>query len=417
MKHLSADIIVVGGGAAGMMAAIVAAREGKKVIILEHADQFGKKILATGNGRCNFTNTVQGISFYRSEEPMFVEPALHTFDAEAAIRFFHELGILSVAREGYCYPRNMQASAIRNVLMRELELLGVQRLTDIGIRRIAKNKQSFEVETKTGNLVSKKVILATGGKADPKSGSDGSGYIYAKQLGHSITDTAPALVPLVSDAGWLKEVKGVRQNACVSLFINQNFTASDTGEVQFADYGISGIPVFQISRFASLALNKGYAVEVKIDFIPELDGVKLREWLKTTFSFSKNNISLKQVLNGVVNQKLAEMLSQKIPFADHIVSSLSKKQLDKMLEKAAVLLKETVITVTGTKSFAQAQVTAGGVSTKEVCSHTMESRLVEGLYFAGEILDVDGMCGGYNLQWAWMSGYVAGKHAAQYIKR
>ena len=413
MKNQFTDIIVVGGGAAGMMAAITAARAGAGVMILEHNDVLGKKILATGNGRCNFTNSEQGDKFYRSDSPAFVLPSLSLFDARNTIQFFENLGIMTAERNGYYYPRTMQASAIRNALLNELDLLNVKVLTDVGIRQIRKEKGSFIFDTKSGVFSSRKCILATGGKADPKSGSDGSGYIYAKQLGHHLTETVPALVPLVSDAEWLKSVKGVRQDARVSLYIDGDYIFSDHGEVQFTDYGISGIPVFQISRYAAKALVHQRQTSVSIDFVPDLDFEAVRDWILECVNHYKSSGTIAVVLGGMVNQKIADMILERLPFAKTVFSDMSQKQILMQAQKAAELLKHTEISITGTKPFAQAQVTAGGIVVDQVDSYTMESKVLSGLYFAGEVLDVDGMCGGYNLQWAWASGFLAGKNAAE----
>lgn len=417
MKNTVYDIVVVGGGASGMMAAITAARGNKRVLILEHMEVLGKKILATGNGRCNFTNTIQGPDFYRSGSPAFVMPSLNVFSATDTISFFEELGVMVTDRAGYCYPRTMQASLIRNVLLAELDRLGVKILTQIGIRQIKKAVDAFLIETKSGNYMAKRVILAAGGKADPKSGSDGSGYIYAKQLGHSLTETVPALVPLISNAGWLKEAKGVRQDARVTVYIQDEAIFSDQGEVQFTDYGISGIPVFQISRFAAKALFELKKVTVSIDFVPDLTREELTTWIEDRLSHYQKLGSCFDILCGIMNQKLVSALKSKIAFLNSSLYELSEKQKKKMIDMAVSALKDTKIDITDTKPFMQAQVTAGGVDVASVEPATMESKLVKGLYFAGEILDVDGMCGGYNLQWAWTSGFIAGTHAARSLDR
>ena len=409
MSMVRMDVIVVGGGASGMMAAIAAAREGCRVCILEHKEMPGKKILATGNGRCNFTNTVQGCECYRGTTPAFVLPALKGFGAQDAVAFFRSLGVLSQEKNGYYYPRTMQASAIRNGLLEELSALGVKIYCDIGIRSITKKNGVFYFETKTGVYGSEICILASGGKASPKSGSDGSGYIYAKGFGHTCTSVLPALVPLLSGEQWLKRTAGVRAWAGVTLFTEGVQTVSDTGEVQFTDYGISGIPVFQISRYAAKALDEQKTVCVSVDFLPEIDERELYDFLNECLKRkgrrkkirTENNVSVKKNLSGLVNEKIADVLADTIPL-----------QPDVLCRK----LKDTRISISGTKSFQQAQVTAGGICTDEICEHSMESKLVKGLYFAGEIIDIDGMCGGYNLQWAWSSGYCAGRHGAQSVK-
>ncbi len=413
MKNSLMDVIVVGGGASGLMAGITAAKNGCKVLILEHNDAPGKKILATGNGRCNFTNLKQGLAYYRSESPAFVMPSLTTFSALDTIGFFESLGIMTTEKNGYCYPRTMQASAIRNVLLQEAKRLQITILCGVGIRKIEKKNSYFIFDTKSGTYKGKKCIIATGGKADPKSGSDGSGYIYVKQLGHSLTTIVPALVPLVSDAKWLKNVKGVRQDASVTLYINENIAVSDQGEVQFTDYGISGIPVFQISRFAAKALTEQNNVKVSIDFVPDHTPEELNKWILLQIDRCKSIGSLEEILSGIINQKIAAVIASNLPFDNQKFSSISAKQRIILAEQTVKQLKETTIIITDIKSFLQAQVTAGGISTTEINPLTMESKLVSNLYFAGEVIDVEGMCGGYNLQWAWSSGYVAGTNAAK----
>lgn len=416
MKEAWIDIIVVGGGASGLMAAISAAKEGAKVVVLEHMDVPAKKILATGNGRCNYTNTVQGKQFYRSDSPDFVMPSLTKFSEKDATAFFHNLGVMTVEKNGYCYPRTLQASIVRNALLKELERLQVTVKCDVGIRKIEKGRDGFVFDTKSGTFKSKSVILATGGKADPKSGSDGSGYIYAKSFGHTVTPTTPALVPLIGNADWLKATKGVRQEASVTLYINNENVTADKGEVQFTDYGLSGIPVFQISRFATMALSRKESVQVVIDFVPDVSFDGLKDWIQAQIDKYQMTGTIVSVLSGIVNQKIADVMGPKLPFANQPFAKLSAKQRQMLIEKCIELLKETVVPITDCKSYAQAQVTAGGISTLEIHPDTMESKLVPGLFFAGEIIDVDGMCGGYNLQWAWSSGNVAGKFAAIYSR-
>ncbi len=421
MSTLRMDVIVVGGGASGMMAAIAAAKEGCRVCILEHKEMPGKKILATGNGRCNFTNKVQGCECYRGTTPAFVLPALKQFGASDTAAFFLSLGVLPQEKNGYYYPRTMQASAIRNALLEELSVLGVDIHCDIGIRSITKKNGIFYFETKTGIYSSKICILAAGGKASPKSGSDGSGYIYAKGFGHTCTTVLPGLVPLLSGERWLKQTAGVRAWAGVTLLARGEQIVSDIGEVQFTDYGISGIPVFQISRYAAKALDEQKDVSVSVDFLPEIEAGELFRLLNKRMNEGgrrkeagkslkeewagddqkRKRVFVKKILSGLVNEKIADVLADTVPLEPDV---LCRK------------IKETKISISGTKSFHQAQVTAGGICTHEICEYTMESKLVKGLYFAGEIIDIDGKCGGYNLQWAWSSGYCAGRHGAQWVK-
>ena len=392
-KQKPYDIMIIGAGAAGLTAAITAAHTGARVLVLEHMEEPAKKILSTGNGRCNFTNSGQGSGCYKSSDPAFVVPD-YTYDFQRTIDFFRDvLHIFSKERYGYYYPRNESAAAVRDALVRTAQDAGARILTGIGIRSIRKEDGIFTADTKQGVFIARSCILACGGKAFPKSGSDGSGYIYAKQLGHTVIDPVPALVPLLADlkkAAWLKAAAGVRTDAKVTLFIDGKEAASDTGRLQLTDYGLSGIPVFQISGPAARALHEGRSVTVEIDFLPEYTAADL------TAAFEKAE-NASALLNGLLHPKLVQAL-------------FGKKEPD--THAFIQQLKQTMVPVIGTKSFAQAQTTAGGISLSEINLNSLESKSISGLYFAGEILDIDGICGGYNLQWAFASGMRAAESAA-----
>lgn len=406
------DVIVVGGGASGLISAIFAARAGADVTILDHHPVSCKKILSTGNGKCNFTNQMQGSSCYRCDDPAFVMHALEKFSADDTVAFFRSLGVLSKTRNGYYYPRTGQASTIRDALLMEAERLHIRILNEIGIRNIKKNGSGFIIQTKTGNFSAQNCILATGGKAAPKTGSDGSGYIYAMQMGHTVSETLPALVPLLSNERWLKSTAGVRCDASVALLIDGKEIVSDLGELQMTDYGLSGIPVFQISRYASIALAQKRKVQVNIDFLPEIAETELKKMLSDLAERQGTDKNWYHILSGICNSKIAAMLCNKIKLSDDTVLKLPKKLFQKQLGQIVLQLKQTSVTIVGTKRFEQAQVTCGGIPIFEI-QEDMQSKFVPGLYFAGEIIDVDGICGGYNLQWAWTSGYIAGTNAAE----
>ncbi len=406
------DVIVIGGGASGLMAAISAAEKGAAVTILNHHPVPGKKLLSTGNGKCNFTNQKQGIEYYRSDDPAFVMRAIEQFGWEDSVDFFRELGVYAKSRDGYYYPRSGQASTIRNALLLEAERLHVRILNEIDIQRIRKNDTVFLIQTRNGRYTARRCILATGGKAAPKTGSDGSGYLYAIQMGHRICDPLPALVPMISGARWLRETAGVRCDGKISLFVDGELTASDTGEVQMTDYGISGIPVFQVSRFASVALAQKRKVSAKIDFIPEISADELRDGLKHLAARLGVCKNWYHILSGICNQKISAMICKKLRLSEEPVLRLSDQTRLRQVEDIVRQLKQTELTITGTRHLEQAQVTCGGVPLAEI-GPDMQSKKVPGLYFAGEILNVDGICGGYNLQWAWTSGRLAGIHAAE----
>lgn len=402
------DIIVVGGGASGLVAAISAARKKNKVLILEHKDKIAKKILATGNGKCNYTNTYYDDTVYRSDSPSFVLPVLEQFNVEQTIAFFEELGIYPKDRNGYLYPNSGQAQSILEVLRMEVERLKVEVVCEQHVAKVKKQKGGFVVETKETSYFGKRVILCTGGKANEKLGSDGSGYDLAKSFGHHMTPIVPALTALRSNMKCFKQVSGVRTDVALTLLVDGKKCATEAGELQLADYGISGIPVFQISRYATRALYEKQKVEVVVDFLPNLSFSETNELLMNRKQL-RGKKTVEKFLLGVLNSKLCAML---VGMSGLDKNRQSATLTNKELLALTTLIKKFVVTIDGANSFDKAQVCAGGVRTEELDPYTMESKLVKGLYLAGELVDVDGTCGGYNLQWAWSSGYVAGTHAS-----
>lgn len=412
-KNKSYDVVIIGGGAAGIMAAITAARCGVKTAIIEHKDRIGKKILSTGNGKCNYTNALQGIAYYRGDHPAFVLPVFEQFGLEETLKFFEEIGVYPKCRNGYYYPSSEQAAAVLEVLRMELDYRHVDVLTECELKGLIHQKNSILIDTGLGKMVTKKVILATGLLAAPKTGSDGSAFPYIEKLGHHFTDIVPALVALQGKQSFFKAIAGIRAEIQLEIYINQKKIAMESGELQLTDYGISGIPVFQISRYATKALAKKEKVYVLLDFMPKLTEEELLSLLKERFYKFGNGKTASEALIGLVNRKLGDVLLKEAGISLQIPSKdVSKEQLHKLV----IQLKSLRVDVVGSKTFEQAQVCAGGVDTGEVNNDTLESYLVPGVYFAGELLDIDGICGGYNLQWAWSSGYVAGFHAAKACK-
>lgn len=399
---------IIGGGASGMMAAITAASEGAHVILLEHKDRIGKKILSTGNGRCNFTNTHQEPICYHSENPAFPWGIIEQFDSRDVISFFLQLGVYSKNRNGYIYPNSDQASAVLDALRMELDRLGVEVRTGVSVDEIRPGKKGFTICTDKGNVRVDRVILCTGSKAAPATGSDGSGYDLAKKLGHHLIPVLPALVQLRCEGNFFKSIAGVRVNGRVSILSDGEYIAKDTGELQLTDYGISGIPVFQVSRYASRLLYEKKDVYAELDFMPDFTLEQLEAFLKARAQ-TRPEKPADMFLIGLFHKKLSELWIRQM----HIPREKKAGELnDAELRFLAHLIKGFLVRVTGTNPYEQAQVCCGGVDTAEVDERTLESRYVDGLYFAGEILDVDGICGGYNLQFAFSSGYVAGKNAA-----
>ncbi|RHS82371.1 NAD(P)/FAD-dependent oxidoreductase [Firmicutes bacterium AM43-11BH] len=404
MRHVA----VIGGGAAGMMAAITAAREGVKVTILEHKDRIGKKILSTGNGRCNFTNTFQTPACYRSDNRDFAWNIIQKFNVEKTISFFKELGIYPKDRNGYLYPYSDQAAAILEVLQIEIAKLDICVMTEINVLDIQPVKRGIRVTTDKKTITVDSVILACGSKAAPVTGSDGSGYQLAKLLGHRIVPVLPALVQLRCAEKFYKSISGVRVQGTVEIYADDISLASDTGEIQLTNYGISGIPVFQVSRYAAKAIYQKQSVTAVLNFMPDMNKDEFLSFLQERITLCPHK-TLDEFFTGIFPKKLCELWIRlsRLP-KEMRVSDLSGEQLEKLV----LLIQHLRTHITETNAFEQAQICCGGVDTTEINPDTLESNYVPGIYFAGELLDVDGICGGYNLQWAWSSGFVAGKEAA-----
>lgn len=412
----SKDVVIIGGGAAGLTAAISAARSGSAVAVLEHMDRVGKKILSTGNGKCNLSNELQGGQNYRGPDPDFVYPVLEAFDLKKTLSFFRSIGILTISKKGYLYPRTEQASSVLDALRFECERQGAELKTLCRLQEIRPLYPGFliryEEEGKKRELRTGSLIIASGGLSAAKTGSDGSIDPFLLKLGHSLTKRVPALCPLKCKGDFWGQISGVRTDAEIRLFSEEKALACERGNLQLTGYGISGIPVFQLSRWAAYELKKEHRVTAEVDFLPELESRQLQRYLQHRARATEGE-ELLRTFEGLLPKKLLPLILKK--------SGLEPKRKGKRLSekeiKAFLLFaKAFPIEIKEPLSFEQSQVTAGGISVKEVNPFSLESRLLEGLFFAGEILDVDGRCGGYNLQWAWSSGYLAGKHASEYGK-
>lgn len=402
------QVAVIGGGAAGMTAAIAAAYNGASVVIIEHGEKLGKKILATGNGRCNFTNVRQEPECYRSENPDFPWKVLKKFGVQETVSFFLKLGIYSRNRNGYLYPHSDQASAVQETLQTEVNRLGIEVMTETECLEICPKKSGFVIRTNHGTVRADRVVLSAGSKAAPSTGSDGSGYQLAKMLGHRIVPVLPALVQLRCEGKFFKKIAGVRVQGKVALYADEAWMAEDIGEIQLTQYGISGIPVFQVSRYAACALREKKNVKAVLDFMPDFEKDTFLAFLHTRIQ-QRPQKRLDEFFTGLFHKKLSAFW---ITCSRIDPGTPVGKLKDADISRLAVLVKSFSLRVTETNSFEQAQVCCGGIDTQEVDPETLESSYIPGLYFAGEILDVDGMCGGYNLQWAWSSGFVAGSRAA-----
>jgi len=409
MKNKEYDAIIIGGGASGMISAIIAASLGKQVLVLEQKAKLCKKIYATGNGKCNFTNRDWELSCFRGRNPELAKPVLDAFSLEETLKFFHGIGVYPKERNGYFYPGSEQAASVAECLSREAERLQVNCITGCKVQRVAKGKDGlFCAGTEQGTFYGKKLVLATGGMASPAHGSDGSGYPFAKGFGHSVIPPLPAIVQLKAEGKFFKTLAGVRTEGRITLYAGDE-TYSEEGELLFAAYGISGIPVMQVSRYASLALSRKEKVTAKLDLFPLLSEEDLKDEITRRFRRDSKS-SAEEVLAGLCNHKLNYvilMLCGIEPTAN--AQSLSVKDAANVAKK----IKQFIVTITDTNGFEQAQACAGGVPLTEL-NETMESKLVPGLYITGELADIDGTCGGYNLQWAWSSGVAAGRDIGGY---
>jgi predicted Rossmann fold flavoprotein len=412
----SRDVIIIGGGAAGLTAAISAARSGSAVAVLEHMDRVGKKILSTGNGKCNLSNEFQGGQNYNGLDPDFVRPALKEFNLKKTVSFFRGIGILTISKNGYLYPRTEQASAVLDALRLEAAQLGVEIKTECILDSVKAEKSGFSLsykeEGKKKEIFTKALIFANGGISASKTGSDGSADAFIEKLGHSFTERRPALCPLKCKGDFFKQISGIRTDARIILYSDKKEIACEEGNLQLTAYGISGIPVFQLSRKAGFALLRKEKVTAVIDFLPELSKQQVLRFLQHRKKAAGEENVL-DALNGLLHKKLLPLI---LKTAGVSSKSKGKELYEKDMQRICDSAKNFTVEILEPVSYEQAQVTAGGVATSEVDPDTLESRKVKGLFFAGEVLDVDGRCGGYNLQWAWSSGYLAGRNASNYRK-
>ncbi|MCF6461441.1 NAD(P)/FAD-dependent oxidoreductase [Clostridium sp. Cult3] len=402
-------VLVVGGGAAGMMAAISATNQGAEVVILERNNRVGKKILATGNGRCNYTNINLSISNYHGNNPKFAYSCISKFGVDKTLDFFEQLGITpAVEDNGKVFPLSFQSSSVLDVLRFELEDLGIEVLTDGFVTNI-KKEDKFQLTLMNGRKIyGDRVILATGGNAAPNTGSDGNGYTLAKNMGHSIVDVFPGLVQLKLEGNIFKQVDGVKFVGTAGLYRKNQLIKEDRGDILFTNYGISGPPILQLSRTALEYLNNGKDIELKVSIIDTKTEEELYDYLIYRFGFMAKK-TIERGLIGLINKRLILPILKEIRIdKNKQIAHLSNEEVRRL----SGILTDWRFNISGSKSFKDAQITAGGIDTNEIDSSTMESKLVEGLYFAGEIVDIDGDCGGFNLQWAWSSGYIAGENSA-----
>lgn len=397
------DVIIIGGGASGMMAALTAAQNTEnRVTLLERQARVGRKLLSTGNGRCNLTNTQAGPEHYHGGTD-FAGYALRAFTPEDTLGFFERLGLLT-SREhgGRVYPLSNQANSVVDVLRFALEQAGVRVMTSCPAESVGRCPGGFAVKSALDTLYADKLIVACGGCAGSKLGGVTDGYKLLASLGHSRTALYPALTQLRTDTAYPRALKGVRAHCRVTLRRGKEVLAGKSGELLFTDTGVSGTVIFELSRAVS---SGGEGLELSLDFLPGMDEGAVVEYLRARRE-NAPSLPANRILTGTVHNRLGQMLCR---YAG-VSGELTAPQLaDDQLRALAAACGDFRLRVTGVSGFESAQVTAGGVRTEEFVPYTLESRLVPGLFACGEVLDVDGDCGGYNLQWAWSSGRLAGR--------
>ncbi|MBK1810875.1 NAD(P)/FAD-dependent oxidoreductase [Clostridium sp. YIM B02505] len=415
MSKTHHDIVVIGGGASGLLAAITAKDYGADVAIIEGTDRVGKKILTTGNGRCNISNSLIGLPFqhYHSENPGFFSYCLNNFSVEDTKNLFLLLGLPIVELEkGKMYPQSLQASSVVDILRFAIEDRNIPVYNSFKVKKIIHNDDIFELSTSDpslGTISCGKIILACGGKSAHKTGSDGSGYNLASNLGHSIIQPIPALIQLKLEHRSLKALSGIKFDGFSEVIVDGISLRKEFGEILFTDYGISGPPILQLSRIASYSLSKSKEVVVSVDMMPGKSIEDIHNFFEAHWAIVSHRTLMESFI-GVINKKLVPILLKEAGIQDihKPCYSLDWKEKSNIIN----LLKNWSFKCIGTNGFDSAQVTAGGINTKEVDSKTLQSKVIPNLYFCGEILDVDGDCGGFNLQWAWSSGVLAGKSAS-----
>ena len=397
-------IIIIGGGASGVCCALNAKNEDNEVIILERNEKLLKKLLMTGNGRCNYLHDSYKVEDYHSQNIEYIDDFICDKNIDDVNYFFDSLGVIPKNRDGYIYPFTNQATTIYDALVREVKKKNITVYCNSYVESIEKKKDQFFIHTDDRDFYCDKLVLATGGCAYPKTGSDGMGYSILEKLGHTIVKPVPALVQLLSDFKYCSNWDGVRCDVELILDEDGEEVAWEPGEVQLTDYGISGICTFNLSHYVSRGLAEGKKEVMRINFVPFIESL-ITIWMDR---YSRKNLdkNITELLDGFLNKKITPIIIK----CSHLKDDIYYENLTND-EKLTLCknLKGLPINITGTKDFDNSQISNGGVVLKEINIDTMESKIVDGLYIIGELLDINGNCGGFNLTECWISGILAGK--------
>ena len=399
-------MIIIGAGAAGLCAAIVSARAGQSVALLEQNSKIGKKILVSGNGKCNIDNKYISSNRFHSQDPDFIKEVLEGYDFDVIEKFFTSIGLeLVEGKGGKMFPMSLQASSVVELLEYEAKRAGAQIVCDCTVTSIDKNNNTFIIKTSQGTKTCEKLLLASGSPAAPQLGGSNSGYAFATKMGHTLIPRHPSLVQLCSEESWVKSCAGVKVAGVAKLYANGEYITEKKGDLLFTNYGISGLAILDLSREVSTRLADFDYCELSLDLMPELSKEKLTNLLlKRVQEGSEKSLTL--WLQGVINKKLIAIIVEQSKCKAKIEKELNRKEIGKLV----YTIKNLKLSINDTKGFQGAEVATGGINTTEINPQTMESKLIPNLFFAGEILDVDGDRGGFNFHFAWVCGLRAARN-------
>lgn len=397
------DVIIIGAGASGIVCSILSKKNNNKVVVLERNDKTLKKLLMTGNGRCNYMNESYSTKNYHSEDIDIVDKIISSKNIEMVKEFFDSIGVIPKIKNGYYYPYSNQAITIKNMLEEEALSKGVEIRYNSLVEDVCKENDKFVVLCNGEELYCDNLVLATGSRAYPVTGSDGLGYKFLSNFNHTIIDVVPALVQLTSDFKYMKLWDGVRSDVTLELFEDDKYIDTESGEIQLTDYGISGICTFNLSHYVTRGI-KNHKYTMSINFVPFIDTL-ITPWMDN-YSKKNSNKKLYNLLEGLLNTKLIDIILK--------VSNIDGNRYynDLSNDEKLVLcknLKGLKINIIGHKSFDSSQICSGGCRLSEIDYNTFESKLVSNLYITGELLDMNGVCGGYNLTTCWISGILSGQ--------
>jgi predicted Rossmann fold flavoprotein len=397
-------MIIIGAGAAGLCAAITSARAGRSVALLEQNNKIGKKILVSGNGKCNIDNKYINLNRFHSQNISFVEEVLEGYDFGVVEKFFTSIGLeLIEGKEGQMFPMSLQASSVLELLEYEAKKVGVKILCNCAVTSVDKQGENFRLETSQGDKSCEHLVLASGSPAAPHLGGSNSGYVFATKMGHTLIPRHPSLVQLCSEETWVKNCAGVKVAGLAKLYANGEYITEKKGDLLFTNYGISGLAILDLSREVSTRLANFDHCELSLDLMPDMSKEKLTNLLLDR-AVKESEKPLSLWLQGIINKKLIAIILEQSKCKVRTEDGLNRKEINKLVHT----IKNLKLSINDTKGFKGAEVSTGGINTAEVNPKTMESKIVPNLFFAGEILDVDGDRGGFNFHWAWVTGLKVG---------